>query len=670
MKPLRLNCCLWLAMATSVALGPDRLAPAAEPAPAGYANYETYCGQVRAIARSKLVKLHSLARTLGGREVFCLEIGTGKTDQKPAILVVGGVHPPQLLGSELAVRVARQLAQRASSDKQAAAMLDRVTFYVIPRPSPDPCEALFRKPYVERAENDRPMDDDGDGAVDEDGPDDLDGDGWITTMRVEDPAGPYMPHPEDPRALVKADPVKDQKGRWSLFVEGRDNDQDGEQNEDPPGGAAFNRNFTFRYPYFQRGAGPHQVSEPETRAVADFAFSHPNIALVLSFTPEDNLMRPWKPGAQAESAKAKTAVSAADAGYLDYFAGQYRTIHGGTDCPESPDGQGSFSEWAYFHFGRWSLACRGWWVPKIEPAGAKAGAKAEAKPAGKKPEEPKAEPKPAAAKPRLKPGKDNGKDNGKENGNGNGNGESKGAAGEKPEKPENPEKPAAKRGRSPAREAKGKRPDDKAPEPKTPQARPAQELRGADDVNALRWLDREKLDGFVPWRRIEHPDFPGRVVEVGGFKPLVRLNPPARELEPLAEKHGRFLRRVVELLPELAIHQTKAEPLGAGVWRITVTAVNLGYLPTVSQMGSTTGEPHPLQAALELPQGVRLLTGHPRTRLPTLPGRGGKAEVTWLVSAPQGKEHRLAVRVWSPSVGDCRKAIVLSAQPDAREKKP
>ena len=616
-------------LAASVAVLLGTAAQAGEPAVKGYADYETYRAEVRKIAKSKLVKLNSLARTAGGREVFCLEIGTGKTDQKPAILVVGGVYPPHLVGSELAVRMTRRLVEQAAADKQAAAILDRLTFYVIPRPSPDPCEALFRKPYAERAENDRPMDDDGDGAVDEDGPDDLDGDGWITAMRVEDPAGPYMAHPEDARALVRADPVKNQHGRWSVYVEGRDNDRDDQPNEDPPGGTAFNRNFTFRYPYFQRRAGPHQVSEPETRAVADFAFSHPNIALVLTFTPEDNLMRPWKPNPQAESQKAKTAVLGGDAGYLNYVAEQYRQIHGGKDAPDSPEGQGSFSQWAYFHFGRWSLACRGWWIPQLKPE----------------------EPKTTANKPTDKPPPKHARDRGDGEDAGNGQAVTDAKA-----------KSPARRGRAAAKAPAGKRLGARAADAKPAEDKPPEDGRGADELSALRWLDREKIDGFVPWKRIEHPDFPGRVVEVGGIKPFLRLNPPARELEPLADKHWRFVRRLVELLPELAIHQSKAEPLGGGLWRVSVTAVNRGYLPSVSQMGRITGQPHPLQAAIELPPGVKLVTGHARGQLPPLPGNGGKAETTWLVSAPAGKEHRLTVHVWSPSVGDCRQTIVLPAK--------
>jgi len=562
-----------------------------EPVIKGYADYEAYRSELESIAASKFATLRSLGHTLGGREVHLLEIGSGKLDEKPAILIVGSVHPPHLLGSELATRLARRLTQDAKTDESVRKMLDRFTFYVIPRPAPDACEAFFRRPYKECAGNERPVDDDRDGEVNEDGPDDLNGDGWITMIRVEDPSGPYMPHPDDARVLIKADAKKNERGRWSLYVEGRDNDQDEQQGEDPPGGVAFNRNFTFRYPYFKQGAGPHQVSEVETRAVADFAFSSANIAVVLTCTPEDNLMQPWKPDSEAESQPIKTTLLSADAPYFDYVAEQYRKVHGGKDPPSSPKGEGSFSEWAYFHYGRWSFACRGWWIPKVD---------------SKKEKDAK---------------------------------------------------------------AKDKTDKDTKPEKQTDTPEPSDENGGADEVNALRWFAREKIDGFVDWKPIAHPDFPDRKVEVGGFKPFLRLNPPESQLEPLAEKHWQCVRGLVELLPRLAIHRVKTEPLGGGVWRVEAEVVNQGYLPTASEMGRTSRQLQPLQIQIELPQGVSLATGEARVQLLPLAGNGGKAKHTWLVLAPQAKSASLWLRVWSPSVGTQVQEVKLAGQQPAEQKK-
>ena len=61
---------------------------AADAALNGYANYKTLAQQVSQLAKSELVTQSSLGRTLGGREIYLFSIGTGRKDQKPALLVV------------------------------------------------------------------------------------------------------------------------------------------------------------------------------------------------------------------------------------------------------------------------------------------------------------------------------------------------------------------------------------------------------------------------------------------------------------------------------------------------------------------------------------------------------------------------------------------------------
>ena len=116
-----------------------------------------------------------------------------------------------------------------------------------------------------------------------------------------------------------------------------------------------------------REPGPSAVSEPEHRALADFLFDRTNIAAVFCFSPDDNLFHPWKPDKQAEGARIKTTVLSADAPALEFLAADYKKLHGGKDAPESAEARGSFASWAYFHYGRWSLAARGWWIPQVEP---------------------------------------------------------------------------------------------------------------------------------------------------------------------------------------------------------------------------------------------------------------------------------------------------------------
>ncbi len=569
---------------------------------AGYADFAEFSRQVEALAKPGLCDVSSLGTTLGGRKIYLLTIGGGKAAEKPAILVVGNVHAPQLLGSELAVRIARELLKRGANDPAVKDLLARHTFYIIPRPSPDASEAFFQRPLREREGNLRKTRDERDADPEGDKAEDLNHDGLITMMRVADETGRYRVSPDDSRAMVPADPQKGERGQYDLYVEGRHDDSAAEH----PGrgdGVAFNRNFPFKYPFFKPGAGPNAVSEIETRAVADFAFDHPNIAVVYTFSPEDNLLHPWKPG--GDQGRIKSSLQAGDAAEFDYVAQKYRTIAGAADSPASPAGEGSFSDWAYFQYGRWSFAARGWWIPRVGGGGEKNTEKADAeKPSDARPAD--ARPTDAAPPPDDRPA-----------------------------------------GRGPRRG--GRRPFGQFGPPAA-ESKPAEDTYGVDPVNALRWFDREKIDGFVPWTRIEHPDFPGRKVEVGGFKPFLLLNPPAKLLDPLAEKQTDFVVELARLMPRVKIQESRVEPLGGGIQRITVTVANTGYLPTMSEMGRTTGEVYPLLLRLSPPKGTEYVKGVPRTELGRIRG-GEKTEWTWLIRTPDGKPGKATVTVSSPVAG-------------------
>src|SRR5205085_7544642 len=124
--------------------------------------------------------------------------------------------------------------------------------------------------------------------------------GLITWMRIQDPEGEYILDPVDPRLMMKADKSKGETGAWKLLTEGRDDDHDGAFNEDGPGGVNFNRNFPYNYKFFTPDAGINQVSEIETRVLADFVVDHPNIAIVFTFGAADNLVQTPKVDEKSE----------------------------------------------------------------------------------------------------------------------------------------------------------------------------------------------------------------------------------------------------------------------------------------------------------------------------------------------------------------------------------
>jgi len=319
-------------------------------------NYSTLAEQqsrIEALIKSypKLATVNSLCKTNGGKDIWMITIGIGKTETKPAIAVVGGVEGSHLLGTELVIAFAESLLKGSDSDS-IKALLNKTTYYLFPNMSPDAYEQYFAKLKYERNGNATVTDDDRDGRLNEDPFDDLDANGKITLMRVESPIGDYKLHPDDPRVLIKADPTKGEKGKYLLLTEGMDNDKDGQLNEDGDGGIAFNKTLTYKHKTFAAGAGDYPASEKETRALLDFLYDAFNVYAVVSFSSNNNL--------SSNDDKATTIVSEL-----------YNKVIGVKDAPKGNALGGDFMQWAYQHYGRFSFSTQGWWVPKAKPDTAK-----------------------------------------------------------------------------------------------------------------------------------------------------------------------------------------------------------------------------------------------------------------------------------------------------------
>jgi len=552
-----------------------------------------------------IVKTASIGKTLKGRDIWVLTLRKGDAEQPRAMLVVGGVDAIEIAGSEMALRFAEHLAKNYGKVDSVTKLLETTTIYVIPRVSPDATEAYFEKPLRERATNYRPTDDDHDGLVDEDDVEDLNGDGVITMMRVKDPRGEWMVHPEDGRILKKADPAKGEKGMYLLYSEGIDNDKDEQWNEDGVGGVDFNRNFPFNYQYFSPNSGVHQVSENETRAVADFLFSHENIGVVFSFSPNDNLTTPWKteprrtaagdaavpsggggrgmggglPSFRSMDEAANTAVTSVledDQPYYEFMSKQFLDITKLKDAPDTRKGVGAFSEWVYYHTGRWSFSVRPWWAPVIVKRDTTAA----------------------------------------------------------------PE--GARRMRPPTGRATTETPTDEY----------------SEQLRALKWYDMNGYkDVAVPWTKFKHPDFPDRDVEIGGPRPYVLSNPPADSLNTLSQPFSKFMTYLAGQLPSISLGNIKTQKVNENVYRVTIDVVNKGYLPTNSALGVRVRWPRNVYLTLDLAKDQSVASGRAKQSLRPIKGEGGFQTISWLVVGKPGST--ITVTAESPTAGRATETITL-----------
>jgi len=489
-------------------------------------SYKTYSEltqmvQSLASANSDICSVRSLVRTAGGKDIWLIIIGSGKTDEKPGIAVFGGVDGRYILSRELALGFATSLL-RDSRDEEIKKLLAKVTFYVFPDVSPDASAQYFASLKYERSCNVRPTDDDRDFSTDEDGFEDMNGDGLITQLRIADPSGKYIKSPDDDRIMVEADLSKGQTGQYLLYSEGTDNDHDGQFNEDGPGGVSFNRNFSFNYEFFGISAGQYQVSEPETKAVADFLFDRFNIFAVITFGPQDNLAQPARSASSDEKSQAGKSVTKEDEIINKAVSDCYNECTGIKGTPPEITGRGDFMEWAYFHYGRYSFGTPAWWFPAEKDKNLQAEF--------------------------LKYAKNSGKEN-----------------------------------------------------------------------------------LFVPWKVVDHPDFPGKKAEVGGIKPFAMYNPPADSADKLTTANYRFIKALAGMHPELEFLDLKTENAGEGIYRVSLKLHNRGIFATLPKIAEDNLYTRILKISLEPSKGQAIISGQKVRQIKRLDG-GESIELSWLIN--------------------------------------
>jgi len=251
--------------------------------------YDDLMRLLRAFAAEhpQYIALEAIGRSHEGREIPLLTItnaATGPAADKPAYWVDGNIHSVELTASSACLYFVDWLMKGKDSDAEIRRALDTRTLYICPRINPDGAEwAMADHPKFVRSSTRRyPFDEEPvEGLIAED----IDGNGSILQMRIADPNGPWKKHPQEPRLMVRRDPLDPPGGDYyRLLPEGHIESYDGASIgiagvTGNAQGLDLNRNFPsgWRQEFEQLGAGPYPTSEPEVRAVVDFFTSHPNI---------------------------------------------------------------------------------------------------------------------------------------------------------------------------------------------------------------------------------------------------------------------------------------------------------------------------------------------------------------------------------------------------------
>lgn len=599
------------------------------------------------------VKVHNLAITFSGQKINIYEFGTethNNLKKKPAIFIMANPEGDLPIASQAALKLANELLKDDH--------LEKFTWYIMPVLNADALNRFFESPLNFDTRNSRPFNDDMDDLIDEDGPEDINGDGFITQMRVLDPLGFWIPEEADARFMRKANVAKGEKGMYSIYTEGIDNDKDGLYNEDPIGGVNSGINFPNLFRTHGATSGAWPGSEPEVYELMKFIYARPEIAATFTFGSTDYCIQAPQGGRKGNADLNNIRIPRR---FADAFGADPNRTYSMEEVmemakPMVPDGieltpamvagflglgpavnpldedlkfynelskqykdflkakgfetdrlapqrekDGSFELWSYYHLGIPTFSMNFFTLPK---------AKKDTK-----------EQKQSFSIEQL----------------------------EKMSKEEfvalGEEKITAflKENNAPDRFSAAKLIEMANAGQYSPAQMagmlkqiPKAEKEGEMDeaTKAFIVYDKEVLKGkgFVNWTPFDHPTL-GKI-EIGGEKAYVRTTPSFEEAEKLIDMQLPWIFKISDKLPKLSLLKTEVKAVSDEIFKLSIWVQNENYLPFPTAMGVRNSQPAPAILLIE-GKNIQLLDGKSRTPINLIDGLRS-VKLTYLIQAKKG----------------------------------
>lgn len=602
--------------------------------------------QVRELDRANrsLMETMTLGQSREGRPVHLIRLGAEGNradgpDDRPALLIVAGANADHQVGTDVALGLAQSLVA------DHADLLERTTVYIVPRLNPDGA-ALHLEGNGPRRSFSRttaPDDADGDGRIDEDGPDDVNGDGVITMMRVKNPPSWMTPtlvaDADEPRLMRAPKPEEGEIAEYVLLVESRDADGDGAFGEDGLGGVELDMNFMHQWPEHADGAGDYPLSSPEALALARWMLDRPNIAATLVFGPHDTLVKIPDAGKMDITGEAPVGIENGDKAIYEKVSEVFKEITKMKAAPGA-DSKGAFHAWAYAQYGVPSFSTPVWVRPDQLESEKKEGgdsASTEAAPAnrsgGGDADAPSGAPTTAEIQAMV-------------------------AEFQAADAARQQEMMAQARSMDPVTRRRVMAVAQGLPDPGAGDSGGSRRKSKADE-NDIAWLkysdDERDGAGFIEWTTFEHPQL--GTVEIGGFVPGFKVNPPEDEIDRLVQEQTAFAMELMNRLPRLSIGSPTVEAVGRGVWRVSIEATNAGSFPTMLAIAEKVRRVPGMTMLLDIDES-RILAGDKMQQQRRIDGSGGKARAEWLITGSAGDAFDIVVR--SPAIGERRVTVNLN----------
>ena len=339
-----------------------------------YLDYDEITTQVRAwaAAHPEIVRLESIGKTASGRELWLLTIGPDPDNARPGVWVDGNMHASELCGSSVALAIAEDAIRLHTHPNEPmhdlpAHVVERlrgVLFYILPRMSPDGAEAVLKTGRYVRSV---PRDDRLNRNHARWQSQDVDGDGLIRIMRKVDAGGEFVESAERAGLMLERE-LQDPGPYYKIYPEGVIENFDGATIPSPhflsDNQTDLNRNFPFEWhpEHVQVGAGSFPLSEPESRAVVEFASRKPHLFAWMNLhTFGGVFIRPLGDKPDSKMDQEDLALFRQIAAWCETCTG-YPTVSGFEEFTYEPDKpiRGDLSEYAYHQRGCIAFAVELW----------------------------------------------------------------------------------------------------------------------------------------------------------------------------------------------------------------------------------------------------------------------------------------------------------------------
>lgn len=234
-------------------------------------NYDEICAYLQTALKehSDVMKLESLAKTEGGRDIWGITLCRGgKPEDKPAFYVQGGIHAQEGMGITCSLNFLWTVLEKNPE------VLDNLTVYILPCVNPDGSDLCVTTGVEVRSKLERIP-----GLENAVIPQDLDGDGKILSMRWEDPAGYYVELPECGNMLVHRR-AGDKGPFYSMIAEGIVVNYNGGKLQRGYRDLDFNRQYGSEWKNNPNG-GDFPGNHIEPRTIMKFMSSHSNIFMIM-----------------------------------------------------------------------------------------------------------------------------------------------------------------------------------------------------------------------------------------------------------------------------------------------------------------------------------------------------------------------------------------------------